>query len=435
MAHKFTRRELLKDASAAGAASLLGTGHAFGQSGEANNQLEQLLAQPSPALLAEHENYQYELVAGDMLVAFDRRYGSISSIKRKGDPLGTNYIGNEQNTPGVDPSDSRWTGDVVSTVWELFSEWKVPKLGQNEIFKISGKWKRELTGKSSDNRRVSLRNGVFTVTYDPQSMNEGGIRSYKLAMSYHAAPDNSLLWDIEIENVTNNVLEFGELGLPLMLNDDYSELYFEPGGEPALSAINNVDYARTPLRQKLIHEQKVLVHHFIAGHSSYALVQRPLGDPPFLLVHPMMDASFECIYKDADSKFIADAEGWRGPDILAIHSRATKELRRWSKNPWVNGHTSLVLQPGEKKSYQVRFTFIDSYDAIRDELYKAGNLGIRVVPSMVVQEETDVWVELKSKTDIEKIKFLSDNITIKAKKREGDKTLLTLSFKGRAEEP
>ena len=81
----------------------------------------------------------------------------------------------------------------------------------------------------------------------------------------------------------------------------------------------------------------------------------------------------------------------------------------------------------------MRFAFIESYEAIRDELYKAGNLGIRVLPSMVVQEETDVWVELKSKTDIEKIKFLSDNIKIKAKKRESDKTLLTLSFKGRGQ--
>jgi hypothetical protein len=99
----------------------------------------------------------------------------------------------------------------------------------------------------------------------------------------------------------------------------------------------------------------------------------------------------------------------------------------------VNGHTSLVLQPGEKKSYQIRFVFVGSYEAIRDELYKAGNLGVRVVPSMVVQEDTDVWVELKSKSEIEKIDFLSDNIKIKDKKRADDKTLLTLSFKGRGQ--
>jgi hypothetical protein len=52
---------------------------------------------------------------------------------------------------------------------------------------------------------------------------------------------------------------------------------------------------------------------------------------------------------------------------------------------------------------------------------------------MVVQENTDAWVELKSKSDVEKIDFLSDNITVKARKRTGEKTLLTLSFEGRGQ--
>jgi hypothetical protein len=76
---------------------------------------------------------------------------------------------------------------------------------------------------------------------------------------------------------------------------------------------------------------------------------------------------------------------------------------------------------------------VDSYDAIREEIYRAGNLGIRVLPSMVVQENTDAYMEVKSKTDIDKIEFLSDHITVKERKRTGDKTLLTLSFKGRGQ--
>ena len=76
------------------------------------------------------------------------------------------------------------------------------------------------------------------------------------------------------------MLEIGELGFPLMVNDDYDELYIEHATETKLSTVNNIDFGKTPLRQKLIHEQKVLVHHFIAGHSSYALVQRPLGRCP-----------------------------------------------------------------------------------------------------------------------------------------------------------
>src|SRR5690349_20486735 len=105
----------------------------------------------------------------------------------------------------------------------------------------------------------------------------------------------------------------------------------------------------------------------------------------------------------------------------------------WGENPWVNGHTSVVLAPGQRKKYQIRFAFIDGYEATRDELYKAGNLGIRVVPSMVVQENTDVLVELKSQSPVEKIDFLSDNITVKNQTRVAEKTLLTLSFRGRGQ--
>jgi hypothetical protein len=56
-----------------------------------------------------------------------------------------------------------------------------------------------------------------------------------------------------------------------------------------------------------------------------------------------------------------------------------------------------------------------------------------VMPSMVVQENTDAYVEIKSKSDVEKIDLLSDNIIIKQKKRVDNKTLLTVSFKGRGQ--
>ncbi len=437
MANKISRRELFRDVSAAGAATLLAGTASAKQSGsqqeEQQERLARILARSSKELLAEHENYQVEMTAGEMIVRFDKRYASISSIKRKGDQFGTNFIGNEINTPGIDPFDSRFTGDVVTTVWALNGPLQPARLGQNDIFKVSGRWRRELTAKSVDVRGVSFRDNVFSVIYNGAARDEEGIHSYRLKMAYRAGEGSSLLWDIEIENVTGQVLEIGELALPLMVNDDYAELYYEPGGREAISGGGNVDFELTPVRQKLIHEQKVLVHHFIAGHSSYALVQRPLGDAPFLLVHTTGDTPLECIYKDEKTSFHEHTQGWRGPDLLAIHSGATKDERRWNSNPWVNGHTSLVLQAGEKKAYQVRFALIPSYEAIRDEIYAAGNLGIRVLPSMVVQEGTDALVELKSKSAIDKIKLLSDNITVAKQERKGEKTLLTLSFRGRGQ--
>ncbi|MGH9404444.1 MAG: DUF5695 domain-containing protein [Terriglobia bacterium] len=420
MTNRISRRELLRDIGLTGAAGALSAAQGTAMPAqEERSQTAKLIATPSPALLDDLRQHHVELVAGEMVVTFDRRYGSIFSITRKGDPYQANFMGNEVNTPGADPSDSRWTGDVVATVWELSTDGKSYPFDPNRDFYVPGKWRRELTGKSHDTRRARFDNGVLNVRYDRESMNDEGIRSFKLDLQFRAGDGSSLLWDITIENVTNNILEIGELGLPLMVNDDYAALLGKGW--------------RTPVIQKLIHEQKMLVHHFVAGHSSYSLVQRPLGDPPFLLVHPTQETPWECLYKEPNSAFARDVEGWAGPDILAIHSWAVKNQRRWFRNPWVNGHTSLLLQPGEKRSFQVRFALIPSYEAIRDEVGAAGNLGIRVMPSMVVQEDTDARVELSSKASIDKIDLLSDNITVKDQRATGAKTLLTLSFKGRGQ--
>lgn len=444
MTRKISRRELLRNAGAAGVGSALlsGTGapvalaavQSQGQNQNQSQQLRTLAATSSVELLREHENHKIVMEAGEMVIHFDRRYGSITSITRKNDSLQTNYIGNALNTPGVDASDSRWTGDVVSTVWKLTTnDWRDFRLGEHDVFRMSGQWERELTGKSADIRRISASPNSVEVKYHGYSTNDGGLHSYALTMNYHPGTGNSLLWDIEIENVTGKILEVGEFGLPLMVNDDYAALYIENGAETKLSTINNVGFSKTPLRQKLIHEQKVLVHNFTSGHSSYALIERPLGDPPFLLFHPIGDTSLECIYKEPHSAFAAHVLDWEGPDILAIHSRATEVQRGWELNPWINGHTSLLLQPGEKRAFHFRFAFIPSYEAIRDEVCNAGNLGIRILPSMVIQEGTDALVELQTNSDIGEIDLLSDNITVKDKKRIGEKTLLTLSFKDRGQ--
>lgn len=422
MSKKSSRRELLRDLGVAGAAGLLAAqaGSAvLAQDSQGRPSTGQLLQTPSPALLEDLGQHHVQITSGDMVVTFDRRYGSIFSITRKGDPFETNFLGNEVNTPGVDPSDSLWTGDVVTTVWRLLTDGRAYHFDPNEDFDVPGEWQHESTGKSRDTRRVRFENDTLDVRYARESRIDGGIRSFQLHSTFRAGEGSSLVWNIEIENATNNILEIGELGLPLMANDDYAALLGKGW--------------RTPVIQKLIHEQKVLVHNFIAGHSSYTLIQRPLGDAPFLLVHPVGDTPWECVYKEQDSAFIRNVRGWAGPDIIAIHSWATKNLRRWWRNPWVNGHTSLLLQPGEKRTFGIRFALIPSYEAIRDEVYKTENLGIRVIPSMVVQENTDVRVELRSKSDIGKIDFLSDNITVKARKRIDDKTLLTLSFKGRGQ--
>jgi hypothetical protein len=164
-----------------------------------------------------------------MVVTFDRRFGSIFSITRKGDALATNFVGNQLNTPGVDLSNSRFTGDVVTCVWDVTDtnpahrDW-TPRSN----FVLKGRWRRELTGRSGDIRRVNFDGTTFSVDYDGSSRNDEGIRSFSLAMKYRTGDGGALLWDCELANTTNQILELGELGFPLTVNDDQGEYYVDP---------------------------------------------------------------------------------------------------------------------------------------------------------------------------------------------------------------
>ena len=409
-----SRRHLLKSIGTAGLASLVPE--------VAAKDTSRLSHTIPAASRATNKSDLVRLSSGRMIAMFDRRNGTLYSLTDAHDELGTNFLGNSDNTLGVQNGDTHWTGDIVTTIWELKTgEW----IREQESFvpyRVSGRWKRESTLASPDARTVGFDGKVFTVKYAGGSKNEDGIQSYVVSMSYRFADDGSLLWDMTFENTTGRTLEFGELAFPLRANDDYAAPY--AGATTTLAGVSG----KLAAMQKIVHEQKVLCHSFVAGHSSYALMQRPRGDAPFLLFHCLQDTSFECIYKVS-----TQGDDWIGTDLFAVHSNATKDLRGWHWNPWVNGHSSLVLEPGEKKSYQMRFVFIDHYSEIAGELTAAGNLGIRIVPSMVVQEDTDTFVELNCVSDLEALEIHSDGISVKERKRTEKTTLLKLSFQGRGQ--
>jgi hypothetical protein len=387
-----------------------------------------LLAQGTKA---PADDFLVRLANSRMVVEFDKRTGALYSIREAQGRFETNYFGNPANYPGTAYDDPSWTGQLVSTTWELNLPERPVVLIPSFSFRPSGRWRQESTGNSADIRKVSFDGTSFTVRYAGPSRNDGGIKSYDLGLTYRLASDQSLLMEIDITNTTGRLLEIGELGFPMTINDNYSGVRTK---NPYTNQVDDYEvlYEDERLKvgeQKIIHEERVTGHHFAGGHSSYSLIQRLLGDSPFLLVHPTGDTAYECIYRWEDSA----ARGGRRarPTVLAMHSLAVKNIRGW-RMPWVNGHTSLLLKPGERKRFGLRLAFIDSYDAVRHEIATQGNLGLRVIPSMVVPEDTPVFVEVQSRHDPE-LEFLSDNIVVRERKRVGDKTLLTLSFRGRGQ--
>ncbi len=99
MSNRISRRDMLKNVGVAGAAGALLSGPgvplltARAQNSPQESQPDPQLERSSVELLKEHEDYATVLEAGEMVVQFDRRYGSISSITRKNDPLQTRIPG------------------------------------------------------------------------------------------------------------------------------------------------------------------------------------------------------------------------------------------------------------------------------------------------------------------------------------------------------
>ena len=154
---KLSRRHLLKSIGTAGLASLATDAVAIDSASPSHSI--------SPASRATNPFDLVRLSSGRMVVTFDRRNGTLYSITEAHDRLGTNFLGNSDNTLGIKSADTHWTGDLVTTIWELKTpEW----IREQESFvpyRISGKWKRESTLASADVRNVGFDGRVFTVRY------------------------------------------------------------------------------------------------------------------------------------------------------------------------------------------------------------------------------------------------------------------------------
>ena len=397
MASKISRRGFVAAASSAPLVAIA----------EPQNQTA---AAPNPDIV--------ETTSGDLVVAFDQSRGVLHSIRAASDPLRTNFIGNETNVRRA--TAGNFLGDLITTVWAVTDASRLRSDLGGGTSQTAGGWRQELTGHSADIRTVSWDGKLFQVDYHGKSKEETGLHNYDLRMRYTFPQAGVLDWELQLKNTTGLPLEIGELAFPFLLNDDYG----------AYGTENSSVLANTEARQRNIHENKVLSFHYVGGHSSYSLLVRPMGSPPFLLIQPMDGTSYECMYRGSGAATPGPGAG--GPDRLAVHSHAPRQMNRW-REPWVNGHSSLMLEPGEERSYRLRFQFVQDYPQIRDEIAAAGNIAIRVLPSMVVPEGLPAYVELRSQEPIARIEPDSTGITVESRRRTGDRELLTLGFQGRGQ--
>lgn len=184
-----------------------------------------------------------------------------------------------------------------------------------------------------------------------------------------------VVWELELRNRGKRAIEIGELGFPLALNSFYD------------------GFGWSDEQLRLLWTSRLYVHKFIGGAASWIFAQRMTAEPPGLLVFPGEDTGWEFFAHVPAS--LNTPHQWEGIPVVYVYSRATVEREGW-KN-WSNGHTSLILEPGDKRTFQMRFvaTERDKQDGISQTLVACGRPAIRLLPGAVAPIDVGIGIEVQ----------------------------------------
>lgn len=343
-----------------------------------------------------------------MELEFMKETGALYSVKLKQDGLGTEYMGNPENTSYKSiREDNQWMGDVMLRVWDG----------------ISHEWTQERTSCSEDTRETDIGKQSLKITYQKPSENPKGIHSVELCETYKMQEDG-VHWYIRIKNVSPGCLEVGEISLPFITNTDFTGIF------------ENEKYKEEErwrgIKQKLWHEQRVQQHLSINGSSSYVFLQRPRGDYPALLFQVLDGGRIETAYQIDKRIGCQWSLTFEGPYYLSLYSNAARKCGGWKyeteqQSYSMNGNTSLILAKGQEKEFHFVFRAVNSAEEMKDCLYESGQLDVDVQPGMAVPVHIPVRMRLRCKETPEVLKR-ANNMQAEQIRQEGDCYFYQLQF-------
>ncbi|MER3497103.1 MAG: hypothetical protein C4320_10350, partial [Armatimonadota bacterium] len=149
-------------------------------------------------------------------------------------------------------------------------------------------------------------------------------------------PVPGIRWTVLLRNRSRRSLEIGELGFPFALNNVM------------------VPSARTDDAAAEVLASRFHLHPFAGGAASFLAAFRAIGSPPGLLIVPRGENGWEFTCSVPAS--LRTPMAWEGIPVMYVHSRATIEREGWPE--WFNGHTSLILEPGEERTYTTDFVML-----------------------------------------------------------------------------
>lgn len=166
---------------------------------------------------------------------------------------------------------------------------------------------------------------------------------------------------------------------------------------------------------------KVIGHHFVAGHGSHLLFERCDGQGPILMMLPQNGTSLE-YYAAEDAIDLKQ----KGSYLAYIHSaNARRAAVEAGARPHVQA-TEAVLEPGDERTYTFLYVWARDNEDAREQLVRYGLIDVEVLPGMTVPENTDVHLSLRSLWHVTPI--LPEGAELLRTEISGDRVHYTLRF-------
>jgi len=190
---------------------------------------------------------------------------------------------------------------------------------------------------------------------------------------------DAIVLRFELKNISGKRVEIGALGIPLIFDNDHDR--------------KTLDQA---------HEENVFYDPYIGMDAGYLQVIRLKGDGPVLLVLPYQKTPFEAWNP------LLDDPTPRGITFEGFHewmplTKAYAEKEWKNATPWNTPH-SLVLKPGQSKSYGLKFVLADAIRNIEKTLIAHKRPVAVGVPGYVVPQDVNARLFLKYHQKIKSLK-------------------------------
>jgi hypothetical protein len=206
---------------------------------------------------------------------------------------------------------------------------------------------------------------------------------------------DNLVMRFELKNKSSQPVEIGALGIPMIFNNNFNR--------------KSLDRA---------HVENVFFDPYIGKDAGYLQVIRLHGLGKVLVVVPYGNTPFEN-YRPLGDDPLPSGYTFEGLHEWMVHCKAYAETKWRGVEQW-NTPTSASLNPGEKKSYGVRFLLANSIRDIEHALTEAKRPVAVGIPGYVIPMDVEaklflnyqskvksMTIEPKAALEIEKIKAKS----------------------------